>query len=93
MNKPINLLADYKDEAGRYYHRVFKAYHAPDEKTAAACAMEKLRQDGFTPCAIAVVSGNYTMEELVRIQNSPPVPGQTRILYIDKAEYPARSPG
>ena len=55
--------------------------------------MEKLRQDGFTPCAIAVVSGNYTMEELVRIQNSPPVPGRTRILYIDKAEYPARSPG
>ena len=36
MNKPINLLADYKDEAGRYYHCVFKAYHAPDEKVAAA---------------------------------------------------------
>lgn len=93
MNKPINLLADYKDEAGRYYHRVFKAYHAPDEKTAAASLVVSLNQKGFAPCAIAVVSGNYTMEELARIQNSPPVPGQTRILCIDKAEYPARSPG
>ena len=55
--------------------------------------MEKLRQDGFTPWAVVVVSSSHTMEELARIQNSPPVPGRTRILYIDKAEYQARSPG
>ena len=93
MNKPINLLADYKDEAGRYYHRVFKAYHAPNEKTAAASLIVSLNRKGFIPCAIVAVYGNYTMEELARIQNSPPVLGRTRILYIDKAEYQARSPG
>ena len=93
MNKPINLLADYKDEAGRYYHCVFKAYHAPDEKVAAASLIVSLNRKGFIPCAIVAVYGNYTMEELARIQNSPPVPGKTRILYIDKAEYQARSPG
>lgn len=49
MNKPINLLVDYKDGAGRYYHQVFKAYNALGEETAAACVMEMLRQDGFTP--------------------------------------------
>ena len=93
MNKPINLLADYKDEAGRYYHRVFKAYHAPDEKVAAASLIVSLNRKGYIPCAIVAVDGNYTMEELARIQNSPPVLGRTRILYIDKAEYQARSPG
>ena len=93
MNKPINLLADYKDEAGRYYHCVFKAYHAPDEKVAAASLIVSLNRKGFIPCAIVAVYGNYTMEELARIQNSPPVSGQMRILYIDKAEYQARSPG
>ena len=93
MNKPINLLADYKDEAGRYYHRVIKASHAPDDKVAAASLIVSLTRKGFIPCAIVAVYGNYTMEELARIQNSPPVPGRTRILYIDKAEYQARSPG
>ncbi len=93
MGKTIHLLVDYKDGAGWYYHQVFKAYNALGEETAAACVMEKLRQDGFTPWAVVVVSSSHTMEELARIQNSPPVPGRTRILYIDKAEYQARSPG
>ena len=55
--------------------------------------MEMLRQDGFTPWAVAAVYGSHTMEELSRMQDSPPVPGKTRILYIDKTEYQARSPG
>ena len=87
MNKAVNLLADYKDAAGRYYHRAFQAYHAPDEKTAAASLIVSLSRKGFIPCAIAVVDGSHTMEELERIQHSPPVPGQARLLYMDKAEY------
>mgnify|MGYP000863416578 FL=1 len=93
MGKTIHLLVDYKDGAGRYYHQVFKAYNALGEETAAACVMEMLRQDGVTPWAVAAVYGSHTMEELSRMQDSPPVPGKTRILYIDKTEYQARSPG
>ena len=57
MGKTIHLLVDYKDGAGRYYHQVFKAYNALGEETAAACVMEMLRQDGFTPWAVAAVYG------------------------------------
>lgn len=49
MGKTIHLLVGYKDGAGWYYHQVFKAYNALGEETAAACVMEKLRQDGFPP--------------------------------------------
>ena len=87
MNSPVNLLVDYKDTSGKYYHQVFKAYHATNEKTAAACIMEQLRRDGFIPCAIAMIYGRHTMEGLGRIQNSPPVPNTGRLLYIDMAEY------
>ena len=87
MNSLVNLLVDYKDHAGRYYHKAFKAYHAPDEKTAAACVMEQLRRESLIPCAIAVVYGDHTMEELARIQDSAPQRGACRLLYIDRANY------
>ena len=87
MNKPINLIVDYKDGAGRYYHKAFKALGAPTDDIAGACVIEQLRREGFTACAVAVIYGDHTMEELERIQNSPPQPGGGRLLYIDWAEY------
>ncbi len=36
MNKPIDLIVDYKDGAGRYYHKVFKALGAPTDDIAGA---------------------------------------------------------
>lgn len=87
MNKAINLLADYKDGAGRYYHKVFKAFGAPTDDIAGACVIEQLRREGFTACAVAVIYGDHTIEELERIQNSPPQPGCGRLLYMDKAQY------
>ncbi len=87
MNKPIDLIVDYKDGAGRYYHKVFKALGAPTDDIAGACVIEQLRREGFTACAIAVIYGDHTIAELERIQNSPPQPGGGRLLYIDWAEY------
>ena len=87
MNNAINLVADYKDTAGHYYHQAFKVYNAHDEQTAAASLIMRLNQTGFIPCAIAVIYGNHTMEELTAIQNRPPVPGTGRLLYLDKANY------
>ena len=87
MNKPIDLIVDYKDGAGRYYHMAFKAWGAHTDDIAGACVIEQLRREGFTACAVAVIYGDHTMEELDRIQNSPPQPGAGRLLYIDKAEY------
>lgn len=35
-NKPIDLIVDYKDGAGRYYHKAFKALGAPTDDIAGA---------------------------------------------------------
>ena len=87
MDNPVNIIADYKDGAGRYYHKAFKALGAPTDDIAGACVIEQLRREGFTACAVAVIYGDHTMEELERIQNAPPKPGAGRLLYLDAKNY------
>ena len=87
MHEPINLVADYKDESGRYFHRAYKALGAVDEETAARTLAGVLRLDGFIPCAIAAIYGDHSLEELEQIAERLPQPGEGRLLYIDKAEY------
>lgn len=91
MNRPVNLLVDYKDARGRYYHQSFVASPAPDEETAAACVMEKLRREGYTVTAMAVIYGTHTLPDLDRLADQPPRPGMGRLLYLSPDEYAAGS--
>lgn len=87
MDNPINLLVDYKDRAGRYYHNAFQAFNAASDAIAGACVMERLRQGGFIPCAVVAVHGCHSLDELEQIQSRPPRPGEGRLLYLDRDEY------
>ena len=87
MQETINLIVDYKDIGGHYFHRSYQVKGANDTVEAASHVMDTLRREGFVPCAIAEVLGICTIEELEKKAKTQAKPGEGRLIWIDPTEY------
>lgn len=82
----IHLIADYKDPHGQYLHRVYQASGTDDPRDALSAVVYSLSSSGFLPCAVALIPGKYTLQELEQIAEKGTVPKGYRFLYLNRKE-------